>query len=95
MTVTEGRLIEYRQYMRGYSVRGKAAVYGTFVDALDGFVNKLSSEKGKIVIEDIYIGYIDEGRSGELSACWLARVNRDDKIYQYAPKSVQRAAMNQ
>lgn len=95
MTVTEGRLIEYRQYMRGYSVRGKAAVYGTFVDALDGFVNKLSSEKGKIVIEDIYIGYIDEGRSGELSACWLARVNRDDKIYQYAPKSAQRAAVNQ
>lgn len=89
MTVIGGRLIGYRQYMRGYSVHGKAAVYGTFVDALDSFVNKLSAEKGKTVIEDIYIGYYDEGKRENLSASWLARVNRDDKIYQYARKGAQ------
>ena len=87
MTVSNGRLISYRQYMRSYDTVSHYTLSDTFVTALDDFVNVLdeSSEKA-VTINDIYIGYLDSGKEGEMQASWLAKTS-DGKIYRYFPKA--------
>lgn len=86
MTVCDGRLISYRQYLRSYDVTERDAVSVTFVDALDYFVGRLSSSILPVVIEDIYIGYLDSGEENELHAGWLAKAN--GSIYKYQNSAV-------
>lgn len=83
MTVKEGRLISYRQYLKEYSTHSYYVLSDTFVTALDGFVNVLTEETNSpIVIEDIYIGYLDNGIDNEIYAAWLAKTS-DAKVHRY------------
>lgn len=87
MTVKNGRLISYRQYLRSYSAIFSQDLPDNFVTALDSFVNEVDSEsKTPTVIEDIYIGYLDSGDNGDIHAAWLAKTS-DGKIYRYEEKS--------
>ncbi len=83
ITVKGGRLISYKQYMRSYQTVSTETISETFIGALDYFVSVIDSESAtKTVIEDIYIGYLDNGGSGNLSAAWLSRTD-EGKIYCY------------
>ena len=83
MTVKGGRLISYRQFMRSYQTVFSETLSETFVSALDNFVQVIDEESSSpTVIEDIYIGYLDNGDVGNLSAAWLSRTD-DGKIYRY------------
>ena len=87
MTVSNGKLISYRQYMRSYSVASYYNMPDTFVTALDSFVQTIDNETvSPTVIEDIYIGYLDSGYADEIYASWLARTS-DGNIYRYVPKT--------
>ena len=62
ITVKNGKLIEYRQYMRGYRTVADFDLSDTFVTSLDYFVQKLKGNSEEpVIISDIYIGYLDVG----------------------------------
>ncbi len=84
ITVYEGRLISYRQYMRSYESVSVHKLSDTFVTALDSFVQKISTDttEGSVVIEDIYIGYLDSGKEDVIQAGWLAKTSKGN-IYRY------------
>ena len=82
MTVKGGRLISYRQYMRSYETVSRTTLPDNFISALDNFVNMLSDSKTPVLIEDIYIGYLDMGIDEALSAAWLASTD-DGKLHRY------------
>lgn len=87
-TVKNGILISYRQYMRSYTAVSSYTLSDSFVTALDGFVNTLSTQTSPVVIEDIYIGYLDSGSDENIYASWLARTSTGD-IYRFsAPTEV-------
>ena len=83
MTVKGGRLISYRQFMRSYQTIFSETLPETFVSALDNFVQVIDeTSESPTIIEDIYIGYLDNGDGGNLSAAWLSKTN-NGKIYRY------------
>ena len=83
ITVKGGRLISYRQYMRSYQAISSETLSETFISALDYFVSAIDKEsQTPTIIEDIYIGFLDNGDAGNLSATWLSKTD-DGKIYQY------------
>lgn len=83
ITVKGGRLISYRQYMRSYEAVSDETISETFIGALDYFVSVIDAQsQSPTVIEDIYIGYLDNGDSKNLSAAWLSRTD-DGRIYCY------------
>ena len=84
MTVSGGRLVSFRQYMRSYSTVFHKQLPDTFVTALDGFVTMLDKDSSitKANIVDIYTGYLDYGNEGEISASWLAKTD-EGTIYPY------------
>ncbi len=88
MTVSEGRLIYYRQYMRSYDRVSDVSVPDTFVTALDSFVHRIDTdpESAPTVIDDIYIGYLDSGTDDRIYATWLAKTS-EGRIYRYTPKA--------
>lgn len=87
MTVKGGRLISYRQYLRSYVNVNTYTLSDTFVTALDDFVKVLDNAyENPVRIDDIYIGYLDEGKNSEIYAAWLAKT-ADKKIYRYTPIS--------
>ncbi len=85
MTVSGGRLISYRQYMRSYRTVSIDTISDTFVTALDSFVHAINSDPAisRTVIDDIYIGYLDLGTENQIHATWLAQTS-DGKIYRYS-----------
>lgn len=84
MTVKGGRLIAYRQYMRSYMTVFEYDLSDSFVTALDNFVQEIDSiSKSPVVIDDIYIGYMDSGKDGEIYAAWLAKTSTG-KVYRYS-----------
>ncbi len=82
MDIEDGKIVSYRQLFRSYYSSGTSALKGDFVDALDYFVKEFSPLENP-VITDIYIGYMDRGGSGPLSARWLAELSGDSRIYDY------------
>jgi len=83
ITVKNGKLISYRQYMREYHTVSDFNLSDTFVTALDFFVQKLKDNSQEpVIINDIYIGYLDIGADNELYATWLAKTDKGN-IYQY------------
>ena len=82
MTVKGGRLISYRHYMRSYETIAQTTLSDNFISALDNFVNMLSDSKNPVLIEDIYIGYLDTGLDEALNASWLAATD-DGKLHKY------------
>ncbi len=84
ITVKNGRLISYRQYMRSYESISDYNLSDTFVTALDYFVQTFESNvQGPTVLEDIYIGYLDNGAGTDLYATWLAKSSTGN-IYRYS-----------
>ena len=87
MTVKDGRLISYKQYMRSYENVTEYEIPETFLDALNYFVETLiSSGETPITISDIYIGYLDSGKNGQIHATWLLKTSTG-KVYEYTPKT--------
>lgn len=87
ITVKDGRLISYRQYMRSYNAVEIYNLSDTFVTALDDFVKIINEgAENKVTIEDIYIGYLDSGSSNNIFASWLAKTD-DGRIYKYSKQS--------
>ena len=83
ITVKGGRLISYRQFLRSYNTVASYNLPYTFVTALDNFVQVINEKhQSSVVIEDIYIGYLDSGDSRDIYAQWLAKTS-DGKIYRY------------
>lgn len=83
ITVKDGKLISYRQYMRNYISADDYVLSDNFVTALDYFVQTLEENvKTDVVVEDIYIGYTDSGASTDLYATWLAQAD-NGIIYRY------------
>ena len=83
ITVKGGRLISYRQYLRSYNTVASYNLPYTFVTALDNFVQVINEKSQfSVVIEDIYIGYLDSGDNRDIYAQWLAKTS-DGKIYRY------------
>lgn len=88
ITVKGGRLISYRQYMRSYKNVSTETISETFIGALDYFVSIIDAQlQSPTVIEDIYIGYYDNGGSDNLSAAWLSRTD-DGGIYCYKEEAL-------
>lgn len=84
-TLLRGRLISYRQYMCSYNSASDMQISDDFLTALDSFVNTIPAENDShVVINDIYIGYLDDGKSDKLQARWLAKVNESNKVYRYS-----------
>ncbi len=82
MDIADGKIVSYRQLFRSYYGSGTSVLKGDFVEALNYFVNGFSIRESP-VITDIYIGYMDRGGSEPLSACWLAELGGDDRVYDY------------
>ena len=83
MTVKGGRLISFRQYLRSYETVSYSTLSENFVTALDNFVQVVDEDsENPVVIEDIYIGYLDCGDSTTIPAAWLANTD-GGKIYRY------------
>ena len=86
-TLLGGRLISYRQYMCSYNAASDMQISDDFLTALDSFINTISADNdSSAVINDIYIGYLDDGKSDKLQARWLAKINGSNKIYRYFPE---------
>ncbi len=84
VTVVNGRLISYRQYMCSYNPVSDLRISDDFLTALDNFVITVdNSQNNPAVINDIYIGYFDTGSSKPLEARWLAKTEGSNKIYHY------------
>ena len=81
MTVKGGRLISYRQYIRSYETVAQTTISDNFISALDNFVNMLSDSENPVLIEDIYIGYLDTGLDEALNAGWIASTD-DGRLHQ-------------
>ncbi len=86
ITVSAGKIISYRQYMQTYHTTQSRALGSDFITALDYFVTNIGSEQKPETIKDIYIGYLNQGKSDTLSACWMAKTAESTKIYSYEPK---------
>ena len=80
--IVSGRIVSYRQFFRSYAPEGSSVLNGDFVGALDHFVDYFSLRDDP-VISDIYIGYMDRGENESLSACWLADIKGDERVYSY------------
>lgn len=91
MTVYNGKLISYRQYMRSYGVLTEEPLSAPFITALDYFVNIFEDEEQNVLIKDIYIGYLDDGTNTPIKAGWLAKVNNENKVYRhiYSPEVIE------
>lgn len=87
MTVYNGKIISYRQYMRSYNVLMDEPLSAPFITALDYFVNEFNNEKNQVLIKDIYIGYLDDGTTAPIRAGWLAKVDSENKVYRHIHKS--------
>ncbi len=86
MHIVDGRIVSYRQLFRDYAEFDHSELSGDFVSALDYFVKEFSGRRDT-VINDIYIGYMDDDSEEVLSACWLAKVSGEDAAYSfYKPK---------
>ncbi len=83
MTVVNGRLISYRQYMRSYDAVSSEILADPFITALDGFIQKIGSDGSSVNVTDIYIGYLDSGQSNTIHAGWLAKAS-DNRIFRYS-----------
>lgn len=87
ITVKNGRILSYRQYLRSYSTLYSRELVDNFVTALDSFVNSISATaQAPVTINDIYIGYLDDGSYDEITATWLAKTS-DGEIYRYTEES--------
>lgn len=87
ITVKGGKLISYRQYLRSYKTVTSYNLPYTFVTALDNFVQEINAKSvSPVIIEDIYIGYLDSGENASIYAQWLAKTN-DGKIYLYSDET--------
>lgn len=87
ISVKNGRIISYRQYLRSYNTVSSAELSDNFVTALDSFVNNIStSAESPVTIKDIYIGYLDSGKEEHILATWLAKTS-DNKRYRYTKES--------
>lgn len=87
ISVKNGRIISYRQYLRSYSTVFSQDLSDNFITALDSFVNNISTTaQAPVTIKDIYIGYLDNGSDGHIFATWLAKTS-DGKIYRYNKES--------
>lgn len=86
MTVSNGRLISYRQYMRSYDAVSSETLAYPFITALDGFIQQIESGEASATVEDIYIGYLDSGQSDSVHAGWLAK-GADNRIFRYSPET--------
>lgn len=84
ITVYNGMLVSYRQNMREYNEVAKASLSAPFISALDFFVKILDKEENQNAeIKDIYIGYLDNGTSELIEANWLAKIDNDNKVYNF------------
>ena len=86
ITVKGGRLISYRQYMRSYQTVSEEIISDSFISALDNFINELSVSQAPVIINDIYIGYLDIGKKDNIKACWIASTD-DDNLHLYDAES--------
>lgn len=87
-TLLRGRLISYRQYMCSYNAASDMQISDDFLTALDSFINTISDDNtSNTTINDIYIGYLDDGKSEKLQARWLAKIDGSNKIYRYSPEN--------
>ena len=76
ITVKDGKLISYRQYLRSYKTVADYMLEDNFVTALDYFVQTIDdSTDTPIVIEDIYMAYTDSAALDDLYITWLAKAN--------------------
>ena len=76
ITVKDGKLISYRQYLRSYKTVADYTLEDNFVTALDYFVQTIDdSTDTPIVIEDIYMAYTDSAALDDLYITWLAKAN--------------------
>lgn len=87
ITVKSGRIISYRQYLRFYNTVSSYELSDTFVTALDSFVNNITATaEAPATVNDIYIGYLDDGGNEHIYATWLAKTS-DGEIYRYTKES--------
>lgn len=87
ITVKNGKIIAYRQYMKSYSTIGSQALGSDFLTALDSFVATIGKDDEKQTVTDIYIGYSDNGTVNALSACWIAKTAESSEIHTYVPET--------
>ncbi len=86
MTVVNGRLISYRQYMRSYDAVSSETLSDPFITALDGFIQQISLDSLPVTVTDIYIGYFDSGQNDTVHANWLAKAS-DNRIFRYSAET--------
>ena len=86
MTVVNGRLLSYRQYMRSYDAVSSEILADPFITALDGFIQKIGTDGSSVTVTDIYIGYLDSGQSDTVHANWLAKAS-DNRIFRYTSET--------
>ncbi|MDO4562688.1 MAG: hypothetical protein Q4C12_02510 [Clostridia bacterium] len=81
LEILDGRLVSYRQLLRNYTKTQYSERSVNFVTALDYFVSEFSQREESVVIEDLFLGYMDSGTQEQLTASWVARL-RGGEIYE-------------
>ena len=73
--VENGYLKSYKQLVRSYRVSAQSLEPSEFFTALDSAIAKYSEFMNEIKINDMYIGYTDDGSTGTKKADWIVDVN--------------------
>ncbi|MGM9551061.1 MAG: hypothetical protein ACI3XA_02285 [Clostridia bacterium] len=80
ISVQNGQITSYRQYLRYYEEAVTYTGQESFITALDYYVDLFKSEKNAI-ITDMYPGYFDGGEEGLIKITWLCEYNYGDERY--------------
>ena len=73
--VEDGILKSYKHLIRKYDVTSARVLPSEFFTSLDNVIAGYSEYMNEIKIDKMYLGYTDDGKTGEKTAQWIVSVN--------------------
>ena len=77
--VKNGEIVKYRHFFRKYDNAG-TVVSTPQIEALDKIYERFQSPETEIIINDIYLSYIENGSINDKSPVWCAKIEGSDEI---------------
>ncbi len=72
--IENGYLLSYRQLLRRYVPTGQTVQTPAYITALDSAIDMYSASMNEIIIEKMYLGYMDDGTNTTKYADWTVAV---------------------
>ncbi|MBE7025537.1 MAG: hypothetical protein E7408_05730 [Ruminococcaceae bacterium] len=72
--VKNGRIVEYRHFLRRFSGTGTPSENVPMLEAIDGMYARFAMEDSQIRITDLYLSYIADNATDEMRPVWCARI---------------------